>query len=317
MQAQAEGLAQALATLSGGTFTPVRAHLPAAAKLLPPTLARLFSRTDTSTHPTPAPDIVIGCGAAGQAAALAAKARHNAYAICVQRPSGSAAQFDAIIAPRHDYLRHPPPANTLTTLGAIGRITPALLAARRAQAKQRFPADKQIAVLLGGSNRAYQMHAPTLAAQLQRVATRSGATLLLTPSRRTPPQVLPHLRATLGASHYFWDGTGDNPYLDILAAADGFCITADSVNMLSEASASGRGIYLLPLPPRRSIRARRAARKFTAFHTALEQRGNLRPFTDTYEFFTAPPLSEAETAAAAIWEKFAHQRIPTTRPDLL
>ena len=42
--------------------------------------------------------------------------------------------------------------------------------------------------------------------------------------------------------------TGDNPYLGLLALGDHLLVTNDSVNMLSEAHATGKPVHILPLP---------------------------------------------------------------------
>ena len=50
---------------------------------------------------------------------------------------------------------------------------------------------------------------------------------------------------------WVWDGGGDNPYLALLADADAIFVTPDSVNMASEAAATGRPVYVLRLAPHR------------------------------------------------------------------
>ena len=68
----------------------------------------------------------------------------------------------------------------------------------------------------------------------------TGAGLMITASRRTPPALREALVA-LAARHggFFWDGTGDNPCIAMLALADFVVATADSFNMIGEAAATG------------------------------------------------------------------------------
>jgi len=100
----------------------------------------------------------------------------------------------------------------------------------------------RIGVLIGGGNAAYRFAADDahmLAAELACNAAASGASLLVTTSRRTGTENLEILRAALADTRTFlWDGTGDNPYYGILGLADVLVVTADSVNMITEAVAT-------------------------------------------------------------------------------
>ena len=304
MRVQAEGLAQQLANISGGSSAHATVRLPAAARLLPPAIASRLV-TNPLTRSRSVPDIAIGCGLSGQAAVLAARRQYRAYAIYIQKPSGSAAQFDSIVAPAHDY-RHPPP-NAICTLGALGGDIPA-----RGGGDNRFcryPAPL-IGALIGGDNRAYRLPSDSLINQLSCIAARTGGTLLITPSRRSSAALCRRLRQTFAPRHYVWDGSGDNPYHAIRAAAAAFCVTADSVNMVSEACSSGKAVYLLALQEKTGYRARRAARKFAAFHAALQRRGNIRFFSDSseWEFFTAEPLDETRQVAETLWQRYLQSR---------
>lgn len=327
MTAQARGLSLELSALAaaaagGGEvdIVDITARPPAILRLLPPLLAsRFVPLPDVAAPPgrvrRPPADIVVGCGGGAQAAVLAIRRRCGTFAVCVQRPSANESAFDAIVAPAHDYsdkeisaiqAADATKSNIILTTGAVGlHAAPRLLAARQ-KARARFAAYRPpyIAVLLGGENRAFRMDAPRLTAQLSEVAKKSGATLLITVSRRSGADLPPLLAAAFGGTHYLWDGRGDNPYADILAAADGFCVTCDSVNMISEACAAGRGVYLLPLENKSGARATRAAQKFTRFHTALAERGNIRWWQEKWEEFSAPPLDCTARAAAATWALF-------------
>ncbi len=53
-----------------------------------------------------------------------------------------------------------------------------------------------------------------------------------------------------------WDGAGKNPYLAMLAAADAIVVTADSVNMVGEACATGKPVLVFDLTTRHKRRRR-------------------------------------------------------------
>ena len=119
---------------------------------------------------------------------------------------------------------------------------------------------------------------------------------LITPSLRTPPDLLRAIDAlTADSPRLLWTGGGENPYPDFLAHADAFIVTADSVNMVGEASASGRPIYVFHPNGGRA--------KFRRYHAALEAHGATRALTDTAsipENWHYQPLDAARVVAAEI-----------------
>ena len=78
---------------------------------------------------------------------------------------------------------------------------------------------------------------------------REGNSLMVTPSRRTPPGARRGNCARRSPRRrpidaFVWDGSGDNPYLHMLAHADAILVTADSVNMVGEAAATGAPVHI-------------------------------------------------------------------------
>jgi len=115
----------------------------------------------------------------------------------------------------------------IRTLGALGEVSARSLAGRGPDAARGFagiPAPR-IALLAGGGNRAFSLgetQARRLARELAAAVGEAGGGILATPSRRTGRDarraLQEELRQAKGAA-FFWDGTGENPYLDIRAAA--------------------------------------------------------------------------------------------------
>ena len=333
MTAQAEGVARHLLHLAGladlensektGAMIKTIVRPPMFFSLLPPTLAaKLSSSPDSNSESA---EIAIGCGARAQAA-LIRRRQSGAFAICIQRPRGGEKHFDAVVAPRHDYsadeiadIENGRRRGVFLTLGAVGEVTHSTLSARRDSARRRFESfgnkfgNKFIGALIGGDNRAYRLSPSLLAEQLQAAADKSGAALLITPSARTDAAVRRTLRESFGGRHYVWDGAGNNPYLDILAAADGLCATADSVNMISEACAAGKSVCLLPMLQKGGWRAARAAKKFARFHSEIVGGGWAKfwpvpPFWRDNENNPPAPLSETARTARQLWDAFQARR---------
>ena len=64
----------------------------------------------------------------------------------------------------------------------------------------------------------------------------------------------------MGQCYQWRSGDADNPYLGCLAVADVLVVTGDSESMLAEAAATGKPLYIYPLPAcrnglRRQLRA--------------------------------------------------------------
>ena len=249
----------------------------------------------------PWPDLVIACGRNAVAPALAVKRASGGRTVWVQiqDPRYARAEADLVVAPSHDPAQG---ANVITTLGAVHRITRARLeeGARRFGPLFAHLPRPLVAVLLGGDNRVYRLtpeRSATLAAELAALA-RSGFGLAITPSRRTRAAVLAALKARLeGLPAFVWEGAGDNPYFGMLGSADAFVVTADSVNMVSEAAATGKPVHVVALEG--------GSNKFARFHRAMEEAGITRPFRGAIETWTYRPPDEAARAAALIRDRVA------------
>ncbi|PZO81397.1 MAG: hypothetical protein DI626_10855, partial [Micavibrio aeruginosavorus] len=99
---------------------------------------------------------------------------------------------------------------------------------------------------------------------------------------------------------WFWDGSGENPYMGMLAWADTILVTADSVSMISDAATAGKPVYMIPLDG--------GSRRFNAFHQNMMKYGALRPFEGGLEPFTYTPLRDSDLIAAAITAALAKRR---------
>lgn len=168
------------------------------------------------------------------------------FTVILKDPRTGAKAADLIWAPEHDRIRG---ANVLTTLTSPHRVAAARLAAARAApppwlAGVRAP---RVAVLVGGDSRHHRFRATDIEGFARRLAAlaEAGAGLMGSRSRRTP-EALAAATARVFAAHggWWWDGAGENPYIALLAHADAFVATADSVNMIGEATATGKPILV-------------------------------------------------------------------------
>jgi mitochondrial fission protein ELM1 len=289
----------ALAAALPASSTVFRLSPPAPWRWLPPILVP--PRRSLLPAGPPWPDLAIATGRLSVASALAlgrASGRRTLL-VQVQNPRVPLGRFDLVIGPRHDWLAGP---NVLTTLGALTGVTSAGLDAARAAAPAEVLslAHPLLAVLLGGPNRAYRFPSEAgdrLASSLVRLAG-DGWSILAVPSRRTPAEIVARLRCRLhGLPAVVWDGTGANPYEASLALADAFLVTSDSINMASEAAATGKPLHIFDLPG--------GAPKFRRFHAFLREAGCARPFRGAIEHWSYDPPDDTRRAAAEILRRLA------------
>ncbi|WP_431066634.1 mitochondrial fission ELM1 family protein [Methylotuvimicrobium sp.] len=256
-----------------------------------------FLGPGSSDFSPPWPDVVIGTGRRTVAVALAIKKASGGktFNIRIQDPYYAYDKFDVIVAPRHDGLSGP---NILNSIGGLHTITPARLKLAAEHFAQQF-ADLPrplVAVMVGGSNKCYRMTAQIgrqLGARLAALSKETGAGILLTTSRRTDAEVEAVLREELSDTPSFiWDGSGENPYLGFLSLADAILVTADSVNMVSEACTTGKPVYVIELDG--------GSDKFNRFHQIMQSEGYTRPFRGKLENWTYTPLDDVGNAAREI-----------------
>ena len=297
MESQCVGLAEAL----GLDPAVKRVALRSPWRQLTPHLriAQSFSFAKHSDAlEAPWPDLAIATGRQSVAAALfirtnARKDGKRTIIVQLQNPGIAMAHFDLVVAPRHDGLKGD---NVIATRGALHRVTMeaiSLGASRLTPYLSSLPRP-YIGVLLGGSNAAYQFDsnvAASLGRQLKSSAEALGGSLLVTPSRRTGEANEKAIKDAIGTvPNFFWEGDGSNPYFGILGLADFLVVTCDSVNMVSEALASGKPVYVADLPGGTS--------KFKTFHRHLREEGLTRPFNGALEHYSyIPPDDLAEVTA--------------------
>ncbi|MGA9334234.1 MAG: mitochondrial fission ELM1 family protein [Rudaea sp.] len=249
----------------------------------------------------PWPALAIGCG---RQSALVTRLLRSAsagktFTVQILDPRIDPGRFDVVVTPGHDGLRG---ENVIQTVGALNGVDTAWLAEGLAQ----FPFLWQLpqprtAVLLGGPRRGLALDGAWVDTLLTRVATltqRDGGSVMIACSRRTPDAWRARVRGTLaaGCMHYWIDERdGRNPYQGYLAAADRIVVTPDSVNMLSEACATGKPVLTL-LPPD-------AGGKLARFHAALAGAGRVHALEDNVDISTlsaVAPLRELNDVATQI-----------------
>ena len=106
-----------------------------------------------------------------------------------------------------------------------------------------------VAVLVGGDSGKYVFTADKgarLGQWADRLAASARGSLLVCGSPRTPAPAMRALETVLEAPHflYRWGSADENPYRGVLALADAFIVTGESMSMLAEASGTGKPLYI-------------------------------------------------------------------------
>jgi mitochondrial fission protein ELM1 len=156
----------------------------------------------------------------------------------------------------------------------------------------------RVAVLIGGPNAQFPFDGVEEARLMAALDTlvEQGASLMVTCSRRTPQALQARIRAMAQDRVFVWTGEGANPYVDFLAKADAFFVTADSANMLSEVVATGRGVMLY-VP-------RGKPGKFSILYEGLMAAGLAREFVGDLEVFQTSPVDSTPLIAAALEARY-------------
>ncbi|MGM0560285.1 MAG: mitochondrial fission ELM1 family protein [Pseudomonadota bacterium] len=224
-----------------------------------PSLYHLDRRASDSLEP-PWPDLVLTIGRRPSMAALWIKRQSGGRTkvVIVGRPKRYFDEFDLVVGtPQY---RLPDRQNVVTLDLPLMRAD----MQRLEQGKKDWAGVMDdlprplTAVLIGGQTRPFRFDGVAAEEFLQKLSQTPGlseGTLYITTSRRTPRAVGETLERRLpsNARLYRWEsGHDDNPYFGLLACADRFVVTGDSISMMVEVARLGRPLAIYPLPYRRS-----------------------------------------------------------------
>jgi len=221
--------------------------------LLGATLAGI-DRGASSSLTAPWPDLVISAGRRNEPVArwIRKQSGGRTRLVHIGRPWAPLDCYDLIISTPQYFLPRQPSVlcNTLP-LSRLQR--PALEHAARQLLPQIEHLPPPWTVVLVGGNSGRFVFTPAKAERLARLAGRlaaaGGGSLLVTDSPRTPKRAGDALQAALPLPHYYhrWGGGGANPYLGLLAVADAFVVTGESMSMLAEAAAMGKPLAIFDM----------------------------------------------------------------------
>lgn len=227
-----------------------------------PTLYHIDPARSDALEP-PWPDLILTSGRRPANAALWVKRQSGGRTriVLVGKPSGWMAHFDLIVTSAETL---PAPYPNVLQIGLpLMDVDADRLAAGRAEWQGALDALPRplVAFLIGGPTNPFRYTRAVSDGLRTRIdaVLKAGGTAYLVGSRRTPPGFMTGLSAGLSAGLaggtdarvqvYDWaQSDGANPYAGLLALADRFVVTGDSISMQVEVARLGKPLEIMPLP---------------------------------------------------------------------
>lgn len=237
-------------------FTPLARWIK---KFLGPFAAtdRALDRPRSARLNPPWPDLVISAGWRPAQVARWIKRQSRGHTRIVQlgRKGGQVAcLFDLVVS--CSYFRLPPHPRRIDVAAPLTQVSPERLAEAAAHWKLEGEQSShpRIVVLVGGVTKRHCWDADIahrFSEDVRTFALKLGGTIFLVTSRRTGTKTTTALQSPFGDNahlHQWQPEQKSNPYLAYLALADVIVVTGESESMLAEAAATGKPLYIYPLP---------------------------------------------------------------------
>ena len=249
MISQAEGLAKALDI----EFTHQKVELNSFWKMIPPNLTPISNLVFKKFN-VPDFDIIISCGRKSVIPSIYLKknSKKKTFNIHIQDPKVSLSNFDFIIAPDHDGLKG---KNVIISKGAIHYLTLNEIKNNHNYLIDKLNKDKDyLLLILGGPNKYYDYDDKNLINifdNIKIISKTNGLQTIIIPSMRTPKKTIDLASEQIGEENFVVKDIDKKAYLSGLSLAKYIVVTCDSTSIISEASMTGKPIYIADLPPKR------------------------------------------------------------------
>ena len=204
------------------------------------------------------PDVVISCGRKSVYLSIYLKKKYpKIINIHIQNPKINSKKFSYIIAPNHDNFLG---ENIINSKGAIHHFKKS----NNLTDEFNFKTRNLLTCIVGGANNHYNFskeNALDLCKKIRNLKYNDNSyEILVVTSRRTSEEIKIVLKKELSSISTLWFGGEKNPYEFAIYNSNYFIITSDSTSMVSEASISGKPIYIYQLPMKRK------SKRFIRFH---------------------------------------------------
>ncbi len=295
MVSQVEGLAKALDL----DFIHEKIELNNFWKFLPPkvTPAKSFVfKNKLEEHF----NIVISCGRKSVIPSIYLKKKHKnkIINIHIQDPKVSLKNFDFVVVPEHDGLTG---NNVLTTKGAIHYLTKDELVLSQDYLKSKIdPKKKIVSFIIGGPNKYYSYDDNVMDKvflNIKKKFIQNNYQAIIIPSMRTPEKIIENAKNYFDNNQIIIPSVDKKAYLSSLQLADHIVVTCDSTSMISEASLTGKPIYVAQMP------AIKKNHRFKDFFELFESLNIIKNLGTPLEVWNYQKLDETQRISSYIKDK--------------
>lgn len=183
------------------------------------------------------PNLIITCGRRMAAIGKYHKRQLNCKHIQILNPGDNPEKYDILVCPQHDGIKG---NNVIASQGSLHTISVESLA----KTNCTDPTDI-VAVFLGNPGKYFFK---TLDQLIQNISAHCPKQkVVVCGSRRTPQKYHDKIRTIFKESKSIWlsENDGENPYMELLACSQVLVVSADSINMVSEACASNKPVIAI------------------------------------------------------------------------
>jgi len=297
MISQAEGMAKALNAEYDHKI--IRLRFPW--NLIPPKfspISRIVLKDTTYITENRNFDLVISCGRKSVIPSiLIKKKKPEIFTIHVQDPKVKFKNFDAIVAPEHDGLEGD---NIYNSKGAIHYITESEIIKAKPYLFNKVKSNKIVSLILGGPNKYYKFDKDQLIKIFSTIKSEfisNGYKIIVIPSMRTPKKSIDLAIKEMGEYGYVVNNVDKQAYLSAYALADYVVVTCDSTSMISEATTSGKPIFVAHMKPKRNNY------RFKKFFDLFKKMGITKDLGEKVEPWSYNKHNEAQRIALELKNK--------------
>lgn len=295
MISQVEGMAKAL----NAEFSHKIVKLGFPWSLLPPKLTPISDIIlQEKIYLTENPDLIISCGRKSVIPSILLKKKNKKiFSIHIQDPKVNHKNFDVIITPQHDNLIGD---NVFNSKGAIHYITESEINKAKPYLIDKIKSEKVVSLILGGPNKYYSFDKDQLIKIFNEIKSNfisKGYVAIVIPSMRTPKKIIDLAIKEFGSGSYVVNSVDKQAYLSAYALATYVVVTCDSTSMISEATTSGKPIFVAHMKPKRSNY------RFKKFFQLFKDLEIIKDLGEKVESWNYTKLEEAKRIAAIIKSK--------------
>ena len=167
--------------------------------------------------------------------------------------------------------------------------------------RPKINGEKKIVTLIcGGPNNYYDydnLILDNLFAKIENIFIKKGYKLIFIPSMRTPQRVIDKAKKYFDKNQIIIGNVDKKAYLSSLKLSDYLVVTCDSTSMISEASITGKPIYVAQMP------AIKSNRRFKNFYKLFKSLNIIKDLDNSIDEWNYKKLNETDRISSYIKEQ--------------